>query len=72
VNLSPVQFRRDDLANMVHSTLIETGLNPRRLELEIAESALISDFNRALAVLGRLESIGVKIAIDEAPGAGLI
>ena len=65
VNLSPLQFRRGDLANMVHSILLETGLNPRRLELEITEGALINNFNRALVILGQLKNIGVKIAIDD-------
>jgi diguanylate cyclase (GGDEF)-like protein len=65
VNLSPLQFRRGDLANMVHSILLETGLNPRRLELEITEGALVNNFNRALVILGQLKNIGVKIAIDD-------
>src|SRR4029077_11796069 len=35
VNLSPIQFRHGDLVGLVHSVLLETGLNPNRLELEI-------------------------------------
>jgi diguanylate cyclase (GGDEF)-like protein/PAS domain S-box-containing protein len=65
VNLSPVQFRHGDLAGLVHSILLETGLKPQRLELEITESALIGDFSRAIAILRRLKAIGVKIAMDD-------
>ena len=48
VNLSPVQFRYGDLAGLVHSILLETGLAPGRLELEITEGVLINDPPRAL------------------------
>src|SRR5215467_9427515 len=65
VNLSPVQFRHGDLAGLVHSILLETGLKPQRLELEITESALIGDFSRAIAILRRLKALGVKIAMDD-------
>ena len=47
INLSPVQFRHGDLPGLVHSVLLETGLAPRRLELEITEGVLIDDFSRA-------------------------
>jgi diguanylate cyclase (GGDEF)-like protein len=65
VNLSPVQFRRGDLAASVHAILLETGLAPGRLELEITEGVLIGDFSRAVSILGRLKALGVKIAMDD-------
>jgi diguanylate cyclase (GGDEF)-like protein len=65
VNLSPVQFRHGDLANLVHSVLLETGLAPKRLELEITEGVLIDDFSRAMATLRRLKNLGVRIAMDD-------
>jgi len=65
VNLSPVQFRDRDLAGLVHSILLETGLPPRRLELEITEGVLIDDSARALAVLRRLKALGVRVALDD-------
>jgi diguanylate cyclase (GGDEF)-like protein/PAS domain S-box-containing protein len=65
VNLSPVQFRHGDLANLVHSVLLETGLEPDRLELEITESVLVDDFSRALSILRRLKTLGVRIAMDD-------
>ena len=65
VNLSPAQFHHGDLPSLVHSVLLETGLAPSRLELEITESVLIDDFSRAQAILRRLKSLGVKIAMDD-------
>jgi diguanylate cyclase (GGDEF)-like protein/PAS domain S-box-containing protein len=65
VNLSPVQFRRGDLAGLVHAVLLETGLAPRRLELEITESVLVSDFSRAVSVLRRIKALGARIAMDD-------
>ena len=65
VNLSPVQFRHGDLPKLVHEILLETGLAPKRLELEITEGVLIDDFERTVSVLRRLKALGVKIAMDD-------
>jgi EAL domain-containing protein (putative c-di-GMP-specific phosphodiesterase class I) len=65
VNLSPVQFRHGDLVALVHSVLLETGLAPSRLELEITEGVLIDDFSRAVSILRRLKHLGVRIAMDD-------
>ncbi|HEX4554386.1 MAG TPA: EAL domain-containing protein, partial [Xanthobacteraceae bacterium] len=65
VNLSPVQFRHGDLPGLVHSVLLETGLAPGRLELEITESVLIDDLARGLTILRRLKLLGVQIAMDD-------
>ena len=65
INLSPVQFRHGDLAGLVHQVLLDTGLAPGRLELEITESVLIDDLPRALAILRRLKALGVRIAMDD-------
>ena len=65
VNLSPAQFVHGDLVNLVHSVLLETGLAPDRLELEITEGVLIEDFDRVLASLRRLKTLGVKISMDD-------
>jgi EAL domain-containing protein (putative c-di-GMP-specific phosphodiesterase class I) len=53
------------LPNLVHSVLVQSGLLPARLELEITEGALINDSLRALSVLRRLKGLGVKIAMDD-------
>ncbi len=65
VNVSPVQFHHGDLANLLHTILLETGLSPQRLELEITEGVLIRDFNRAVAMLRRIKALGVRIAMDD-------
>ncbi len=65
VNISPVQFHHGDLPNLVHSILLETGLAPSRLELEITEGVLIDDFSRAVSILRKLKSLGVRIAMDD-------
>ena len=65
VNLSPAQFMHGDLVGLVHSILIETGLAPGRLELEITEGVLIEDFDRGLSLLRRLKALGVRIAMDD-------
>ncbi len=65
VNLSPAQFMRGDVVSLVHSILLETGLAPDRLELEITEGVLIEDFDRGLSLLRRLKALGVRIAMDD-------
>lgn len=65
VNLSPLQVTLNTLPALVHEVLIETGLSPARLELEITESALIHDFQAALDTLRRLKALGVRIAMDD-------
>jgi diguanylate cyclase (GGDEF)-like protein len=65
VNLSPAQFKQGDLPTLVHEILLQTGLSPSRLELEITEGVLIGDFNRALSILRRLKALGVRIAMDD-------
>ncbi|WP_421915514.1 putative bifunctional diguanylate cyclase/phosphodiesterase [Mesorhizobium sp.] len=65
VNLSPVQFAHADLAKLVHHILVETGLSPRRLELELTESTIVADKFRTLHVLRQIKALGVTIAIDD-------
>ena len=65
VNLSPRQLHRPDLPALVLEVLTTTGLSPERLELEITETALFDDFDRALEGLRRLKSLGVRIAMDD-------
>jgi diguanylate cyclase (GGDEF)-like protein len=65
VNLSPVQLSHVDLPRLVHQILIETGLSPSRLELEITETAMISDMDRTTHILRRLKALGVSVAMDD-------
>lgn len=65
VNLSPVQLGHVDLPRLVQQVLKETGLAASRLELEITETAMISDMERTTHVLRQLKALGVSIAMDD-------
>jgi EAL domain-containing protein (putative c-di-GMP-specific phosphodiesterase class I) len=65
VNLSPVQFRSRNLVQVVISALAQSGLSPRRLELEITESLFLADSEANLATLHQLRSLGVRISMDD-------
>jgi diguanylate cyclase (GGDEF)-like protein len=65
VNVSAVQLRSEKFAPLVREALVETGLAPHRLELEITETALITDMTRTLATLRHLKSLGVRIVMDD-------
>jgi predicted signal transduction protein with EAL and GGDEF domain len=65
VNLSASQFRERDLTGMIRSILARTGLPPRCLELELTESTVMSDAERAARVLEELSRMGIKISIDD-------
>ena len=65
VNLSAVQFHRQDLCNVVQNVLTGTGLEAKYLELEITESVIMKDVDRAVKTLRELKSLGVKLAVDD-------
>jgi predicted signal transduction protein with EAL and GGDEF domain len=65
VNLSPVQLGRDDLAETIHAILIETGLSPKRLGVEVTESTIMSDQTRGLHILRKLKAMGISVAMDD-------
>ncbi len=65
VNVSPMQIYDANFAQTVHAILLETGLEPHRLELEITETALIRELNRALLTLRQIKALGVQIAMDD-------
>ncbi|MEH2475741.1 diguanylate cyclase (GGDEF)-like protein [Nitrobacteraceae bacterium AZCC 2161] len=65
INLSPVDFQRGDVPAMLLAVLLETGLSPRRLEIEITEGVLIDDFSRAITILRQIKQLGVRVAMDD-------
>ncbi len=65
VNVSTLQIYDANFVQTVHSILLETGLAPYRLELEITETALVRDLNRALLTLRQIKALGVHIAMDD-------
>lgn len=65
VNVSARQFHHRALIKEVAEVLAETGLSPGSLCLEITESTAMEDTRSALAMLGELKKLGVKLAIDD-------
>ena len=65
VNVSPLQLAHVDLPTLFHEVMIETGLPPRRLEIELTESAIMADRERALHVLRQIKALGVGVALDD-------
>jgi diguanylate cyclase (GGDEF)-like protein len=65
VNVSPVQFAKSNLAEVVTSALAWAGLPAPRLELEITESVLLLDSEATLATLHQLRRMGVRISMDD-------
>ena len=64
-NVSPVQLRDPTLGLRLLSILGQTGFNPRRLEIEITESALVENVGIAQTVIDELRQAGVRIALDD-------
>ncbi len=65
VNVSPIQFRRENYIESVERVLKETGFDANRLELEITEGIFISDPDETAETIRRLREIGVRIALDD-------
>ncbi len=65
VNVSPRQLRSADLVHQIHGALLESGLSPVRLHLELTETAVISDEMHATALLARLREAGVRVWLDD-------
>ena len=65
VNLSPAQFKTQDVVALVRKVLNETGLDARRLELEITEGVLLQNTDAVVETLTRLDQMGVSIAMDD-------
>ncbi|MGC2717656.1 MAG: EAL domain-containing protein [Pseudolabrys sp.] len=65
VNLSAVQFRKNNLIDIVMCALAQSSLPPERLELEITETALIESATECLPVLRQFKNLGIAIALDD-------
>jgi len=65
VNISSMQFGRDQFVDEVVGVLNRTGLSPELLQLELTESIMLSGFHRALETMKRLKELGVSLAIDD-------
>ena len=65
VNLSAIQLRNRGLDTMIRDTLRETGLEPGCLELELTESAIMQESERAVTMLQAMKAMGVRITMDD-------
>ena len=65
VNLSAVQLAEPGFAATILEVLVETGIAPDRLELEVTETAVFSDREQALRTLREIKELGVTIALDD-------
>ncbi len=65
VNVSVIQLADAGFENFVLEVLAETGLNPKRLEMELTETALVKDTGNSANVLNRLRNQGILIALDD-------
>jgi diguanylate cyclase (GGDEF)-like protein/PAS domain S-box-containing protein len=65
VNVSARQFQDYDVAELVKDILRDTGVLPKNLEIELTESAVMSDAESSIVTLERLAALGVQIAIDD-------
>ncbi|MEK9841960.1 EAL domain-containing protein [Thalassospira sp.] len=65
VNLSAVQLQKHELPEVVAAILEESGLDPKRLELEVTETALIHNPARSMKILSDIKKLGVRIAMDD-------
>lgn len=65
VNVSPLQITSGQFLSVVEAALLQTGLPPQRLEIEIVESSLLSDNDVVHRTLEGLRALGVQIALDD-------
>jgi diguanylate cyclase (GGDEF)-like protein len=65
VNVSPLQFRRQDFALVIERILAETEFDPQQLELELTESTLLGNVDDAEKAMHRLKALGVRFALDD-------
>jgi diguanylate cyclase (GGDEF)-like protein/PAS domain S-box-containing protein len=65
VNFSPRQFYQEDMVQSVAAILEESGLDPKHLEIELTESLVMTDVDRATGIMRDLKALGVQLSIDD-------
>jgi predicted signal transduction protein with EAL and GGDEF domain len=65
VNISPLQFNQDDLPGRIRRFLEHTQMDAKRLELELTESAIMTDAQTNIEKLGQLKALGLELAVDD-------
>lgn len=65
VNVSSIQFRQNNFVERISQILSDTSLDPKYLQLELTESAVMEDSQNAIEKLHSLQAMGIQIAIDD-------
>lgn len=65
INVSAIQFQREDVTEIVSNILSETGVKPGWIEIEITEGILMENNANTLQTLKKLKDLGVKLAMDD-------
>jgi diguanylate cyclase (GGDEF)-like protein len=65
INISAVQFKKGNLFDVILCALVESGLEPERLELEITETSLLENQEAHLATIRQLKNLGISFALDD-------
>jgi diguanylate cyclase (GGDEF)-like protein len=65
INISAIQFKKGNLFDVILCTLMETGLAPQRLELEVTETALLENHEAHLTTIRQLKNLGISVALDD-------
>ena len=65
VNLSVIQLMQNDIVETIKEAIMDSGLKPQNLTLEVTESLAINDMDRMKEILGRIKNLGVRIALDD-------
>jgi diguanylate cyclase (GGDEF)-like protein len=65
VNLAPSQFRLTNLVDQIRRALEASGLNPQSLEVELTESAVMSDAEESIRILEAISRMGVLVSVDD-------
>lgn len=64
IKLSPIQFYHPDIVKIIASVLTKTGLNPKYLEIELAEKTVMNDAKEALKILHAMKELGIVLSMD--------
>jgi EAL domain-containing protein (putative c-di-GMP-specific phosphodiesterase class I) len=65
VNICAMQFHQPDLVPMIRAMVIEHGINPNQLKLELTESLLLEDIDDTVATMRELKEIGIQLSLDD-------
>lgn len=65
INISPLQFNQGNLPQYFSDYLAKTGISPERIELELTESAIMTDAETNIAKLSELKNLGMALAVDD-------